>query len=238
MAIDPAAIKALVFDVFGTVVDWRGSALRELARFGRARQIERDWAAFADDWRGGYAPAMKRVVDGEVPWQTIDVLHRRILDSLLAKYAIAGLGEAEIDHLNRLWHRLDPWPDAVSGLWRLKQRYIIGTLSNGNMALLVDLTRHAALPWDVVFSAELAHSYKPHPSVYRLPVTLLAMEPQEVMLVAAHGNDLTAAASCGLRTAHVSRPLEHGPGRASQVETGSFDFRAGDFNHLADQLGA
>jgi len=238
MATDPAGIKALVFDVFGTVVDWRGSLLRELTSLGRARELDCDWEAFADDWRAGYRPAMNRVLGGEAPWQTIDVVHRRILDGLLAKYAITTLSEAETDHLNRVWHRLDPWPDAVTGLWRLKQRYIIGTLSNGNMALLVDLAKHAALPWDVVFSAELAKSYKPHPSVYRLPVTLLAAEPSEVMLVAAHGSDLAAAASCGLRTAYVPRPLEHGGARESRAESGSFDFRADDFNHLADLLGA
>lgn len=238
MATDLAAIKVLVFDVFGTVVDWRSSVLRELAQLGRAKQIDRDWAAFADDWRAGYAPAMKRVLDGEAPWQTIDVLHRRILDRLLAKYAMTGLSEAETQHLNRIWHRLDPWPDAVTGLWRLKQRYIVGTLSNGNMALLVDLAKHAALPWDVVLSAELAKSYKPHAEVYRLPVTLLAVEPAEVMLVAAHRHDLEAAASCGLRTAYVPRPLEHGPGRESRVENGGFNILARDFNHLADLLGA
>ncbi len=152
-----SSIKALVFDVFGTVVDWRGSILRELAAFGRERAIAAEWDAFVDDWRKGYQPAMQRVRCGELPWSKIDDLHRMILDELLARYGIGGLSEAEKDHLNRAWHRLDPWPDAVAGLTRLKRKFIIGTLSNGNIALLVNMAKRAGLPWDVVLSAELAH---------------------------------------------------------------------------------
>src|SRR5229473_3077826 len=187
-------VKALVFDVFGTVVDWRGSILRELAAFGGERGIAADWDAFVDDWRKGYQPAMQRVRCGELPWSTIDALHRVILDELLTRYRIGGLSEAETDHLNRAWHRLDPWPDSVSGLTRLKRKFIIGTLSNGNIALLVNMAKRAGLPWDVVLSAELAHHYKPDPQAYQMPPQLLGLAPHQVMLVAAHPNDLAAAA--------------------------------------------
>ena len=233
------SVKALVFDVFGTVVDWRGSIIRELEALGRAKGLASDWASFADDWRGGYQPAMQRVRSGELPWTRIDDLHRMILDELLVERGITGLSEAETDHLNRAWHRLDPWPDAVAGLGRLKRRFIIGTLSNGNMALLVDLAKHGGLPWDVVLSAELAHHYKPDPEAYRLPPDLLGLSPAEVMLVAAHPSDLAAAAREGLRTGYVPRPLEWGKGKKPHnVSRYSFDAVAGDFNELAERLGA
>jgi len=233
------SVKALVFDVFGTVVDWRGSIIRELEAFARAKGIAADWAGFADAWRGGYQPAMQRVRLGELPWTRIDDLHRMILDRLLADHRIAGLSEAETDHLNRAWHRLDPWPDAVAGLARLKRRFIIGTLSNGNVALLVAMAKHAGLPWDVVFSAELAHHYKPDPEAYRLPPDLLGLPASEVMLVAAHPGDLAAAARQGLRIGYVLRPLEWGPGKPPHDVSGQrFDVVAEDFNRLAERLGA
>jgi 2-haloacid dehalogenase len=238
MSIDPLAITALVFDVFGTVVDWRGSILRDLPAWGKARGLAIDWAGFADDWRAGYQPAMAPVREGKVPFRTIDALHCEILDGLLVKYGIAGLSEADKDHLNRVWHRLDPWPDAVRGLWRLKQRFTIGTLSNGNVALLVNMAKHAGLPWDVVLSAELAGNYKPDPSVYRLAPSLLGLEPRAVVMVAAHEGDLAAAAKSGLRTAYVARPLEFGPGKAPHRDPEGVDVVARDFNHLADLLGA
>ena len=232
-------LKALVFDVFGTVVDWRGSILRELIDFGRARDIAADWGAFVDDWRGGYQPAMQRVRSGELPWTRIDDLNRMILDGLLVKYRVSGLSEEEKGHLNRVWHRLDPWPDAVVGLIRLKRNFIIGTLSNGNMALLVNMAKRAGLPWDVVLSAELARHYKPDPEAYRLPPVILGLSPAQVMLVAAHPNDLAAAAMQGLRTGYVPRPLEHGPGsKPYDISDRRFDVTANDFDHLADLLGA
>jgi 2-haloacid dehalogenase len=237
MPIDPAAIKALVFDVFGTVVDWRGSLARDLSAWGGARGIAIDWALFADDWRAGYQPAMAPVRDGKVPFRIIDTLHREILDRLLVKYGLTQLGEAEKDHINRVWHRLDPWPDAVPGLWRLKQRFTIGTLSNGNVALLVNMAKHAGLPWDVVLSAELARNYKPDPSVYRLAPTLLAVEPGAVLMVAAHEGDLVAAAKSGLRTAYVTRPLEFGPGKKPHDDPTGVDFVVRDFTQLAERLG-
>ncbi|HEX7969694.1 MAG TPA: haloacid dehalogenase type II [Stellaceae bacterium] len=233
------SVKALVFDVFGTVVDWRGSILRELGALGRAKGITADWEAFVDDWRKGYQPAMRRVRCGELPWTKIDDLHRMILDELLVKYRMTGLSEAEKDHLNRAWHRLDPWPDAVEGLVRLKRRFIIGTLSNGNMGLLVDMAKRAGLPWDVVLSAELAHHYKPDPQAYQMPPALLGLAAREVMLVAAHPNDLAAAATQGLRTGYVPRPLEWGPkGKPHDVPEKNFDVVAKDFGHLAELMGA
>jgi 2-haloacid dehalogenase len=237
--IDPGSVRALVFDVFGTVVDWRGSVIRELESLGRAKGLSADWSAFADDWRAGYQPAMQRVRSGALPWTTIDALHRMILDELLAKHRIAGLVEAEKQHLNRVWHRLDPWPDAVAGLARLKKRFTIGTLSNGNMALLTALSKRAALPWDVILSAELVRHYKPDPEAYLMVPALLMLERQEVMLVAAHGSDLKAAAGQGLRTGYVSRPLERGPGgKTEAVDAGAFDVVARDFEHLAQLMGA
>jgi 2-haloacid dehalogenase len=237
---DPASgVKVLVFDVFGTVVDWRGSVIRELASLGRGKGIAADWSAFADDWRGGYQPAMQRVRSGALAWTKIDDLHRMILDELLAKYAIGSLSEADKVHLNRAWHRLDPWPDAVEGLTRLKRRFIIGTLSNGNMALLVNMAKHAALPWDVILSAELARHYKPDPEAYRMPPALLGCTPSEVMLVAAHPGDLAAAAAQGLKTGYVPRPLEWGPGGKTHAVSGrTFDATAGDFIELAARMAA
>lgn len=232
-------LKALVFDVFGTVVDWRGSILRELAAFGRDKGIAADWESLVDEWRAGYRPAMQRVRRGELPWTRLDDLHRLILDGLLAQAGIAGLSEAEKDRLNHAWHRLDPWCDAVDGLERLKRRYVVGTLSNGNVALLVDMAKRAGLPWDVVLSAELVRHYKPDPEAYRMAPDLLGLAPAEVMLVAAHPDDLAAAAAQGLRTGYVPRPLEHGPGRPPQEPAGQgFDLMAGDFGDLADRLGA
>jgi 2-haloacid dehalogenase len=234
-----ASVKALVFDVFGTVVDWRSSIIREVEALFGAKGIAVDRAAFADDWRRGYQPAMHRVRTGALSWTKIDALHRMILDELLEKYRIAVLSEGEKEHLNRAWHRLQPWPDAVQGLERLKRRFIIGTLSNGNMALLVNMAKHARLPWDVVLSAELAHHYKPDPEAYRMVPAMLDLPPAAVMLVAAHPNDLAAAAKEGLKTGYVPRPLEWGPaGKPHAPSDTRFDVVAADFNELAASLGA
>ena len=232
------AVRALVFDVFGTVVDWRGSISRELAALGGAKGMTHDWAAIADAWRAGYQPAMARVRSGALSWTNLDVLHRMILDQVLAERGIA-LDEGERRHLTLAWHRLDPWPDSVAGLTRLKRRYVIGTLSNGNVALLVNMAKRAGLPWDVVLSAELVRHYKPDPETYLMVPALLGLERHEVMLVAAHGNDLRAAAGQGLRTGFVARPLEHGPsGRTEAAAPGDFDVVARDFVDLAERLGA
>jgi 2-haloacid dehalogenase len=231
-------IRALAFDVFGTVVDWRSSIIREGELLGAARGLQVDWPAFADAWRAGYRPAMDRVGRGEQGWANIDALHREILDGLLEKYAIVGLSEEETDHLNRAWHRLMPWPDAVPGLNRLRARYVIATLSNGNISLLVDMAKHAGLPWDCVLSGELIGKYKPDPEVYRMAARLLGVETHELMLVAAHPPDLQGAQRAGLKTAYVPRPLEHGPGRPPPASDSGFDIVARDFLQLAEKLGA
>ncbi|MBI3376224.1 MAG: haloacid dehalogenase type II [Betaproteobacteria bacterium] len=231
------AIKALVFDVFGTVVDWRGSIIREGKRLGREKKLAVNWEEFADAWRAGYRPAMARVRSGELPWTRIDDLHRMILDDLLRKFDIHGLSKDEIGDLNRVWHRLRPWPDARRGLQRLKKRYVIGTLSNGNVELLVNLAKNGGLPWDVVFSAESFHHYKPDPETYLGAANLLGCAPDEVMLVAAHKDDLFAARACGLRTAFVRRALEYGPAKRADFKSESaFDFNVGDFIQLAERM--
>ena len=239
-AFDAGAVRALVFDVFGTVVDWRSSVVREgqllAARLGWPATL--DWAAFADDWRAGYPPAMDEVRRGMLPWTNIDGLHRRILERLLATRGLV-LDEADAADFNRVWHRLIPWPDSVPGLYRLKARLPICTLSNGNLSLLVAMARHAGLPWDAVLSAELFGHYKPDPEVYLGAARLLDCAPHEVLMVAAHPSDLRAAAACGLRTAYVPRPLERGPGGPMEAWTpGEFDVVADSFVELARQLGA
>lgn len=228
--------RVLAFDVFGTVVDWRSGIIAELQSFGTRHGLQRDWASFADAWRAGYAPAMDRVRRGERPWARIDDLHREILIGLLDGVAVDS---AEIDDLNRAWHRLAPWPDSVPGLLRLKQRFLIATLSNGNVSLLTNMAKSAGLPWDCVISAELFGHYKPDPEAYLGCARLLDVAPEELMLVATHPSDLRAARACGLRTGYVVRPLEHGPGhRLPDVTDGEFELVAQDFIDLARQLGA
>ena len=231
-------VRAMTFDVFGTVVDWRSSIIAEGRDLGRRKGLDVDWAAFADQWRGGYGPAMNRVRNGELPWTKIDDLHRLVLDSLLPEFGLEGLSEPERDDLNRVWHRLTPWSDTVEGLTRLRTRYVLATLSNGNVALLVNMAKNAGLPWDTVLSAELAQAYKPDPKVYLKAADLLGLEPQQVMMVAAHRGDLLASAEIGFRTAFVPRPLEYGPDRERDLTPDpTFDLVAKDFVDLAGQLG-
>lgn len=233
------AVKALTFDVFGTVVDWRSSIIREGQLLTKTRGIRVDWAKFVDAWRAGYRPAMDRVQKGELPWISIDGLNRVILDDLLKQFEIEGLSEEDIDHLNRAWHRLMPWPDSVPGLNRLRSRYLLVTLSNGNMSLLVNMAKNAGLPWDCVLSAELAGRYKPDPQVYQMAARLLGLSPAQVMMVAAHPGDLQASKKVGFRTAFVSRPLEYGPDKkADTVSQAEVDVVAVDFLDLAAKLGA
>lgn len=230
--------RALAFDVFGTVVDWRSSIICELEDFGQRRGVQQDWPAFADNWRAGYAPAMDRVRRGDLPWTRIDDLHRMILVELLDRAGIAS-SDDEVDELNRAWHRLDPWPDALAGLTRLKEKFTITTLSNGNVSLLTNMAKRAGLPWDCVISAELFHHYKPDREAYLGCADLLGVPPEQLMLVAAHPGDLRAARAAGLATGYVDRPLEHGPGREPhRVEPDEFDVVAKDFVDLAEQLGA
>jgi 2-haloacid dehalogenase len=231
-------VKALLFDVFGTVVDWRGSSIRELTAFGNGRGLQRDWAQFADDWRGLYQPSMEEVRTGRREFTILDTLHRESLETLLARYDIKGLAEHEIQHLVAIWHRLDPWPDVVEGLTRLKRRYIIGTLSNANIGLAVRMAKRAGLPWDVIVGAEVARAYKPTPQAYLGSAAALNLEPHEVMLVAAHNNDLAAAAKVGLRTAFVARPSEYGPKKAADVATDhTWDVTIDSFIGVAEAMG-
>lgn len=225
----------LAFDVFGTVVDWHGSIVREL----QALHPQIDADAFALAWRAGYQPAMQRVRSGEVGWTTIDALNRRILDEeLLPRFGLTQLDEAARAHLNRVWHRLDPWPDVVAGLTRLKTRFTICTLSNGNLALLAAMAKRAALPWDLILSAEVFRAYKPQSEAYLGVAQVFGIAPREVMLVAAHQDDLAAARACGLATAYVERPLEFGAAHPKDVSPQPGNtLHARDFVDLARQLG-
>ncbi len=233
------SIRALLFDVFGTVVDWRASIIREGRLLAQQKNLKVDWGEFADSWRAGYGPAMNRVRSGELPWTDIDDLHRMILDELIVEFGLDGLSEAELDYFNRAWHRLSPWPDTVGGLNRLKSQFVIATLSNGNVSLLTNMAKHAGLPWDAVFSAELAQHYKPDQRAYLKAVDLLNLQPAQILMVAAHPGDLRAAAQAGLKTAYVYRPLEWGEERVRERNTaGEFDFDADSFLDLAIQLGA
>jgi 2-haloacid dehalogenase len=205
---------------------------------GKAKGLKVDWAAFADAWRGGYGPSMNRVRKGELPWTKLDALHRMVLDELLVKFKIDNLTEQEKVHLNRVWHRLKPWPDAVAGLTSLKKRYVIAPLSNGNVSLLTNMAKQAGLPWDVILSTELVRHYKPDRETYLMPGEFFDVPPAAVMMVAAHSGDLDSAKALGLKTAYVHRPLEYGPARPSTPPAaGRFDFMARDFRELASQLG-
>jgi 2-haloacid dehalogenase len=233
------SVKALVFDVFGTVVDWRTSVAKEVDELAKRKGLKVDGAKFADVWRAGYGPSMNRVRSGELPWTKLDRLHRMTLDKIMTDFGIAGLSESEIDALNRAWHRLRPWPDSVSGLTRLKKKFIIAPLSNGNISLMTDMAKHSGLPWDCILGAELARHYKPDREVYQSAADFLDLKPSEVMMVAAHLGDLRAAQTVGLKTAFVTRPLEFGPDRKPDLKADfPVDVSAKDFNDLAGQLGA
>ncbi len=233
------SVKILTFDVFGTVVDWRSSVIAEGKRLGAAKGIENvDWAAFADAWRAIYRPYMDRVSTGQLPWTKLDDLHRQMLEETLRKFAIHNLTEDEKQHFNRAWHRLDPWPDAVPGLQRLKRRFVIATLSNGNISLLTNMAKHAGLPWDCILSAENVQRYKPDPAVYQLAPQLFDLQAEQVMMVAAHEHDLQAARKHGLRTAYVHREQERGPGKATAITPKDrYDIVAAGFLDLAEKLG-
>jgi 2-haloacid dehalogenase len=234
-----AAIQALTFDVFGTVVDWRSSVAREAERLLAPKGHALDWGGFADGWRARYVPAMAKVSRGERPFVILDELHRENLVGLLAEREITGLSDAEVDALNLAWHRLDPWPDVVEGLVRLKRQFILATLSNGNVRLMVGMARRAGLPWDVILGAEVARAYKPQPEAYDSAARMLGLAPAECLMVAAHPSDLKAAAERGFRTAYVHRPLEYGPGcEVRRPNPGTFDYQVGSFLELADVLGA
>jgi len=233
------AIKALTFDVFGTVVDWRSGVAREAEAMLAPKGHALDWGAFTDGWRARYVPAMARVAGGERPFVSLDVLHRENLVDLLDELGVTDLTPGEIDALNLAWHRLDPWPDVLAGMARLKARFILASLSNGNVRLMVDMARRAGLPWDAILGAEVARAYKPQPEAYDAAARLLALAPAECLMVAAHPSDLAAAATRGFRTAYVHRPLEYGPGReATRPAAGTFDYAVESFTELAEALGA
>jgi 2-haloacid dehalogenase len=235
----PMSVKALVFDTFGTVVDWRSSVAREVETLAKKKGVTVDGAKFADAWRAGYGPSMNRVRSGELPWTKLDALHRMTLDKILVDFKFEGLSDDEKSMLNHAWHRLTPWPDAVAGLTRLKKKFIIAPLSNGNISLMTNLAKYGGLPWDCILGAELAHHYKPDREVYQSAADILDLRPAEVMMVAAHLGDLRAAKGVGLQTAFVTRPLEFGPGgKPDLTADASVDISAKDFNELADRVGA
>ena len=236
---DLSMVKALVFDVFGTVVDWRTSLINDFTAWSKTRGIQGDWIALVDGWRGLYVGSMDEVrKHPERGYAILDVLHRRSLETLVAQLGISGLTEADLDHLTRGWHRLHPWADSVAGLTRLKRKYIIAPLSNGNVALLTNMAKFAGLPWDLVLSAELFQHYKPDPETYLGAARLLGLAPGEVMMVAAHNNDLEATQRYGLKTAFVARPTEYGPLQSRDFEaTGAWDIVAADFGGIAGRLG-
>jgi 2-haloacid dehalogenase len=230
----PDNVKVLSFDIFGTVVDWHGSIVREMHDL--YPQVDGD--AFALAWRAGYKPAMQRVMGGELGWTLIDDLNRIILDSLLPQFGLTALSEAERKHLNRVWHRLDAWPDSVAGLMRLKRKYTICSLSNGNIGLLTNMAKRAGLPWDCVLSAEVFRAYKPDPATYLGVAKVFDLAPEQVMLVAAHHDDLAGARACGLRTAYIERPFEFGAAHPKDIsgQAGN-DLHLTDLNALAETLG-
>jgi 2-haloacid dehalogenase len=233
------AVRAIVFDTFGTVVDWRSSLIRALKEFGMERGLEAPWEKVADRWRAAYQPNLNRVRTGELEWTILDDLHHAALVQLLPEFGIPPLPESDLHFLTKCWHRLSAWPDAVDGLRRLKKKYVIGPLSNGNLSLLVNLAKFAGLPWDVIFGADLFRHYKPDPETYLGVCAFLGLRPRQVMFGAAHNYDLAAARMLGLRTAFIPRPLEHGPGQTTDLRADqSWDIIATDLVDLANQLAA
>jgi 2-haloacid dehalogenase len=232
------SVGALFFDVFGTLVDWRAGVAREAERILQPLGYRLDWLAFADAWRDEYQPAMEEVRAGQIPFCKLDLLHRRNLDRILPRFGISGLDEDAARELNLAWHRLDAWPDVPHGLARLKRRFVLAPVSNGNISLMVDLARRNGLPWDAVLGAETAGDYKPKPRVYLSACEALDLPPGSCMMVAAHTTDLLAAAKVGLRTAHIARPNERGPGKGEAKPHAPVDVAAADLEDLTVRLGA
>jgi 2-haloacid dehalogenase len=231
-------LRALFFDVFGTLVDFRTSVAREAERLLGPMGSRIDWLAFADAWRGEYQGAMEEVRAGRIPFTKLDVLHRRNLDRILPRFGISQLSEEVARELNLAWHRLDAWPDVTPALLRLKRQFLLAPVSNGNISLMVDLARRNQFPWDAILGAEVARDYKPKPGVYLAACEAFDLKPDDCAMVAAHTNDLLSAAECGLRTAHIARPNEHGPGRGEAAPTAPVGYAAADLGALADKLGA
>ncbi|MCZ6842521.1 MAG: haloacid dehalogenase type II [SAR324 cluster bacterium] len=232
-------IKVLTFDVFGTVVDWRGSVIAAASAFGNDKSISVNWEAFTDAWKTCYRPGMDRVNEGKTPWTNVYAIYRAKLEELFPEYGINGVSEGEMDHFNRVWERLDPWPDSVRGLTRLKEKFVLSTLSNSDFGSMVRMAKHAGLPWDCIITAEIAKCYKPDPRVYLTAIALLGCKPEQMMMVAAHNYDLAHAASHGMHTAFIPRPTEYGPGQTTDLAAeGDWDIVADDMEQLADALGA
>jgi len=231
-------VKALFFDVFGTVVDWRASIARESEAILKAEGYALDWLAFADAWRNEYQPAMEEVRTGKIPFSKLDVLHRRNLERILPRFGVAGLDEATMQHLNKAWHRLDGWPDSAIGLQRLHRKFLIAPVSNGNISLMANIARRNDFPWDAILGSEIAGDYKPKPRVYLRAAEAFDCAPEECMMVAAHSHDLAAAAATGLKTGHIARPNEKGPGKGEAKPSIPVDVAAPSIEGLADALGA
>ncbi|WP_370632076.1 haloacid dehalogenase type II [Pusillimonas sp. MFBS29] len=234
-------VRALVFDVFGTVVDWRNGVARQAANFLAKNDVPMEPTEFADAWRRRYQPAMEAVRSGQRPFVRLDILHRENLEAVLTEAGVdvAAIDPQELAELNLAWHRLDPWPDVLSGLARLKDRFIIAPLSNGNIILMLDMARRAGIPWHTILGAEVVQAYKPAPAAYLRTVDLLAMRPEQVCMVAAHNNDLAAARACGLKTTFVLRPTEHGASQTTDLHPEQdWEVTVDSFEALADALGA
>ncbi len=229
--------KALLFDVFGTLVDWRTSIARESEQVLKPLGVTADWLAFADAWRGEYQGAMDQVRDGHIPFCKLDVLHRRNLELIMPRFNISGIAENALQYLNLAWHRLDAWPDVPPGMSRLRRRHLLAPCSNGNISLMVDLARRNGIHWDAILGSEIAGDYKPKPRVYLTSCAAFDLAPGECMMVAAHSKDLQHAAACGLRTAHIARPNEHGPGKGEPGPKVPVDYAAASLERLAEQLG-
>jgi 2-haloacid dehalogenase len=231
-------VRALFFDVFGTLVDWRGGVAREARTALEPLGLALDWLAFADAWRAEYQPGMEEVRSGRLPFAKLDVIHRRMLDRIRPRFGLDRLDEPVLRELNLAWHRLDAWSDVCAGMQRLRRRFLLAPVSNGNIALMVDLARRNDISWDAILGAEVAGDYKPKPRVYLAAVEALNLEPTQCMMVAAHSSDLEAAGAVGLRTAHVARPDEYGPGTGERGPTVAVDLVARSLEELADCLGA
>jgi len=229
--------KALLFDVFGTLVDWRTSIARDSEQVLKPLGVTADWLAFADAWRGEYQGAMDQVRDGHIPFCKLDVLHRRNLDLVMPRFNISGIAENALQYLNLAWHRLDAWPDVAPGMSRLRRRHLLAPCSNGNISLMVDLARRNGIHWDAILGSEIAGDYKPKPRVYLASCAAFDLAPGECVMVAAHSKDLQHAAACGLRTAHIARPNEHGPGKGEPAPKVPVDYAAASLEDLAKQLG-
>ena len=235
---DHSGIKALLFDVFGTVVDWRGSITRDMQRFGEAHDIKQDWQQFALDWRALYQPAMESIRAGNRGYVKLDQLHRENLQLLLESYQLDSLEETQLMHINRVWHRLQPWADTLPGMYRLKKDHVLASLSNGNIALIVNMAKHSAIPWDMILGSETSQGYKPQEKVYLHSAEMLGLTPEQCMMVAAHNDDLQAARALGFKTAYINRPYEYGAAQTKDFDAESdWEIVGESMTDVADALG-